>query len=117
MSIESKVFQALSTKVELESNKYEFATIGSIVQYRDQIANDFLSAQGIASSSRNSLENKLGSTKVKINSQLSSIEEAKQQVKDLGIDNPKELLDAETSAKNYLKKVEDALKIVVKLDF
>lgn len=107
--------KSLIEKSELKNQKVELATITSIVKEREKIADDYLKAQGIASSATGQLDAILKNIKLKATTNLSSIEEAKKQVKDLGIENPKELIDAETSAKNYIKKTDEFLKLVTTL--
>ena len=107
----------ITAKVEakLASQKIELATITSIVKERGKIAEDYVRAQGIASASTDQLEAILKNVINKADTNLDYIEQAKKQVKDLGIENPKELIEAETSAKFYIKKTEEFLKLVVAL--
>jgi len=100
-------------KTDLAKHEVELATISSIVKYRGAIADDYLRASGLASTAGDQVESILKNVISKANINLESIEQAKKQVKDLGIDNPKELIDAETSAKEYIKRAENNLKIAI----
>ena len=105
----------ITAKVEakLASQKVELATITSIVKERGKIAEDYLRASTLASSVGDQVEAILKNIVIKSNTNLDYIEQAKKQVKDLGIENPKELLDAEISAKEYIKRAENNLKIAI----
>ena len=100
-------------KTKLKTQKVKLATIRSIVKYRGAIADDYLKASGIASNAGDQVEAILKNVILKAKTNLESIAKAKQQVKDLGIDTPKELLDAETSAKEYIKRAENNIKTVL----
>ena len=104
---------AKKVMIELAKHEVELATITSIVKERGKIAEDYLRASTLASSAGDQVEAILKNIVIKSNTNLDYIEQAKKQVKDLGIENPKELLDAEISAKEYIKRAENNLKIAI----
>lgn len=119
MNTNKKVFDKLFTneKVELASQKYEFALLDSIVKYSGDIANDYVRVQGIASSARDNIENSLKSIILKSELNLESIDKAKKMSSDLGIEIPKQILDAEMTAKNLIKGAKSGLGQISKLEF
>lgn len=119
MNTQKKVFEKLflNEKVELASQKYEFALLDSIVKYSGDIANDYVKVQGVASSARENIENALKNIILKSELNLESIAKAKKMSSDLGIETPKQIIDAETTAKSLIKGAQSGVSQISKLQF
>ena len=119
MNTNKKVFDKLfsNEKVELASQKFEFALIDDIVKYTGAIANDYVRAQGLASSAVDNIEPILKNIILKANDNLDKIANVKKMSSDLGIDVPKQIIDAETSSKNQIKNAQNAIGVISKMSF
>ncbi len=119
MNTQKKVFEKLFSngKVELASQKFEFALIDDIVKYNGAIANDFVRAQGLASAAVDNIEPILKNIILKSNDNLDKIANVKKMSSDLGIDVPKQIIDAETTAKNLIKGAQTGIGQISKVQF
>ncbi len=118
MNTQKKIFNKLfqSEKLELESQKFEFGVIDVILKERDKASDTFYSAVVLINNARNNTEDILKNAILFANGNLEKIAEAKKMSKDLGVDVPKNVLDAETSASNILKKAQAGIAMLKKID-
>ena len=107
MSIESKVFQALSTKVELESKKIEFALVDDIENYKNQMLKSSQSAQAqmfLAEKEVSDYGKLAGEVKGYATLILQDIAQLETKTKEIGIDLPSNILQIKNIAKDHFTK-------------
>jgi hypothetical protein len=118
MKTDKKVFNKLfsNEKVELATQKFEFGVIDVILKEKDKASDTFYSAVVLINNARNNAEDILKNAMLFANGNLEKIAEAKKMSKDLGIEIPKTVLDAEISASNILKKAQSGIAMLKKID-
>jgi hypothetical protein len=107
MSIESKVFEALSTKVQAESKKIEFALVDDIENYKNQMLKLSQSAQAqmfLAEREVSDYGKLAGEVKGYATLILQDIAQLETKTKEIGIDLPSNILQIKNMAKEYFAK-------------
>lgn len=115
MSVESKVFDQLN-KVELKSQKIELSIVDTIKKESEKASDTFYAAVVLINNARNKAEDLLKTAMLFANGNSARISEAEKMFNELGIEVPKEVLDAKTSTKNLLKKSQDGIGMLKKID-
>jgi hypothetical protein len=118
MSIESKVFEKLfsADKVELASQKIELGTIDTIIKEQGKAYDTFYAAVVLINNARVKAEDLLKTAILFANNNLDSINKSEIMAKELGIDLPKNVLDAKISGNNILKKSQSGLQMLKSID-
>lgn len=107
MSIESKVFEALSTKVQAESKKIEFALVDDIENYKNQMLKLSQSAQAqmfLAEREVSDYGKLAGEVKGYATLILQDIAQLETKTKEIGINLPSNILQIKNMAKEYFAK-------------
>lgn len=107
MSIENKVFEALSTKVQAESKKMEFALVDDIENYKNQMLKLSQSAQAqmfLAEREVSDYGKLAGEVKGYAILILQDIAQLEVKTKEIGINLPSNILQIKNMAKDYYTK-------------
>lgn len=116
MSIESKVFELLSTKIELVSQKIEFGIIQDAVKSSQDAIKEFQIASSIISGARSKADVNLKKSISLANTFLSSVNQIKNTAKEFGINVPEEILREERFANATIISSQNLLRVLNQLE-